>query len=172
MKLVRTGENELRIQLTARDLQKFSITLDDFDYDSTKGRRVIWELFDRAREETGFDAAKEKVYIQLFPRDGGCELFVTKLDDPTGTKECYAFAGFDAFFSALQAVGDLPRNCSFWRARKKELFFIFLPPKSAPAVFVEFGEKLSKTPSDTYLYSQCEKVIFDRRFTIHAQSAV
>lgn len=163
MKLVRMGENEIRIHLTEHDLEKFAITLDDFDYDSTKGRRVIWELFDRAREETGFDAAKEKVYIQLFPRDGGgCELFVTKLDDSSKAKECYAFAGFDAFFSALQAVADLPRNCSFWRARKKELYFVFLPPKSAPAVFAEFGEKLSKTPSDTYLLSQCEKVKFDR----------
>ena len=164
MKLVRMGDNEIRIHLTEHDLEKFSITLDDFDYDSTKGRRVIWELFDRAREETGFDASKEKVYIQLYPRDGGgCELFVTKLDFSSKPGECFLFQGFDAFYLALQAAGDLPKNCSFWRVRKKELFFVFLPPGSAPAVFFEFGERLSKAPSDTYLFSQCEKVQWEYR---------
>ena len=119
MKLYRLGENEIRIHLTGEDLEAYSITLDDFDYDSTKGRRVIWELFDRAREETGFDAAKEKVYIQLYPKEsGGCELFVTKLEKEDDERVCFLFSGSDNFLSALSLFSLPPVGASYYRDRE------------------------------------------------------
>ncbi len=164
MKLYRLGENEIRIHLTGEDLEAYSITLDDFDYDSTKGRRVIWELFDRAREETGFDAAKEKVYIQLYPKEsGGCELFVTKLEKEEDERICFLFFGPDHFLSALSLFPHTPTGASFYRDREGERYFALIPEGAAPAEITEYGERISPPPTRTYFHSHCKKVQIPNR---------
>ena len=43
-------------------------------------RRTFWRVLDAAKSEVGFDPAGDKVLIQVYPiKDGGCEIFVTKL---------------------------------------------------------------------------------------------
>ena len=42
-------------------------------------RSAFWRILDRAKKQTGFDAARDRVLIQVFPRkSGGCEMYVTK----------------------------------------------------------------------------------------------
>ncbi len=162
MKLYRKGNNEIRIRLTQEDLEKFSITLEDFDYDSTKGKRIIWELFDRAKEETGFDAAGEKVYIQLYPMDkGGCELFVTKLE-AEDKKDCFLFTSFENIHAALKNLSSFPRDILIFQVREKEHFYTLIPTVSVPNLFYEFGEKVS-VPSSAYLRSRCRRVKWNKR---------
>ena len=157
MKLKREGKNEIRIQLSREDLEAFSITLEDFDYDSSKGKKVIWELFDKAREETGFETEGEKVYIQLYPKaKGGCELFVTKIE-PEDSKECFSFSDFDSFFQALSFLYENNEKISFFRWKNGETFYIILPSHKVPAPFYEFGEKIH-LPSPAFLKSRCVKM--------------
>ena len=157
MKLYREGKNEIRIHLTREDLKAYQISLEDFDYDSTRGKRVIWELFDRAREETGFDASEEKVYIQLYPMEkGGCELFVTKIEKEEEARECFAFSSFDCFFAAMARLSP-SRDLSLYREKESDLFFALLPPEEVPPRFYEFGEKIKK-PSQAYFGSKCRKI--------------
>lgn len=159
MKLYRLGENEIRIHLTPEDLCRFAVTLEDFDYDSTKGKRVIWELFDRAREETGFDAAKEKVYIQLYPKkNGGCEIFVTKLNSESEERDCYRFDDFDSFYEALGLLKEIAKETDLFRENDADRYYVLLPPHLTPARFSEFGEKLKEAPGSVFLKSRCRTV--------------
>ena len=163
MKLYRQGNNEIRITLTKEDLDAYSITVEDFDYDSTHGKRVIWELFDKARRETGFDASGEKIYIQLLPSEtGGCELFVTKIEKEEEIRDCFFFSDFDCLFTALSHTVSMPDGATLWKDGRKGHFYALIPENKTPPVFYEFGEKV-KTPSSIFLHSRCRKVHWEER---------
>lgn len=152
MKLVRAGENTLRISLTPEDLKEYQVTLDDFDYDLPRGKKIIWELFDRAREETGFEAGEEKVYVQLYPKnDGGCELFVIRLEEE---RECFRFSSLDSFLQgkALLEEGD---GILLFKMKNEEKFFMILPGHLTPSRLFEYGERMRTPPSPLYLRARC-----------------
>lgn len=158
MKLYRLGENEIRIHLTEKDLSAFSITPKEFDYDSTKGRRVIWELFDRAREETGFDAAKEKVYIQLYPKsDGSVELFVTKLAEEKEDRDVFLFSDEDSFLTGLSLIKKSREDVSVYRQKGTKRYLVFIPSHKVPPEMGEFAEK-RQAPTEIFLKAGCERL--------------
>ncbi len=79
MDLIPINSEKLKIILTKDDLDLYNIDVESLDYSNVSTKRVLWEILDKARVEQGFDAAKSKLYVQVFPSlDGGCELFVTK----------------------------------------------------------------------------------------------
>ncbi|MBQ8720183.1 MAG: adaptor protein MecA [Clostridia bacterium] len=80
MELLLVSDSKLKVMLTVADMEKYDLRVEEIDYDNTHTRRALWEILDEAKKQTGFDAASDKVLIQLYPsKDGGCELFVTKL---------------------------------------------------------------------------------------------
>lgn len=78
MELILINNSKLKIMLTADEVRKY-----DIERGSEGGadmRRTFAPVLDRAKECCGFDASAGRVFIQLFPsREGGCEMFVTKL---------------------------------------------------------------------------------------------
>ena len=57
----------------------YQLNSETMDYDDTATRSAFWRILDRAKKQTGFDAARDRVLIQVFPRkSGGCEMYVTK----------------------------------------------------------------------------------------------
>ena len=88
MELILISDSKLKIILTPEDMKKHGINCDDFDYCNTQTRRVFWNILDRAKKKTGFDAASERVYIQFYSsRDGGGEMYVTKICNLDAKKE-------------------------------------------------------------------------------------
>ncbi|MHC1696151.1 MAG: adaptor protein MecA [Eubacteriales bacterium] len=84
MELVLISDNKLKIILTDEDMSTLDISCDTIDYDNTSTRRAFWELLDKAKQQTGFDAASDKVLVQVYPdKNGGCSMYVTKM---TGIK--------------------------------------------------------------------------------------
>lgn len=80
MELIRIGDSKLKIMLTAQDMARYAITPEALDYENTETRRAVWQILDEAKQQTGFDAASDRVLIQVYPsRAGGCELYVTKV---------------------------------------------------------------------------------------------
>ena len=80
MELILINEKKLKIMLSPEDMREYEIDCDSVDYDKTETRRAFWSILDEAKHRTGFDAASERVYIQLYPsREGGCEMYVTKV---------------------------------------------------------------------------------------------
>ncbi len=80
MEWIRISNNKLKIMLTREDAARYALCPDTADYADTLTRRAFKAILTDVKHETGFDAADDKVYIQMYPsREGGCELFVTKM---------------------------------------------------------------------------------------------
>ena len=83
MELIRINENKLKIMLSEGDMKQYALDCASLDYDNTETRRAFWSILDEAKHQTGFDAASQRVFVQLYPsKEGGCEMFVTKLGSP------------------------------------------------------------------------------------------
>jgi len=74
------SENKLKITLTNEDMAALDITFEDMNYDyNTSTKRAMWEILDEAKRKTGFDAASDRIVIQVQERkNDGCLIFVTK----------------------------------------------------------------------------------------------
>lgn len=86
MELILISDTKLKVMLSAIDMQKYELDNNTIDYDNTETRKAFWQILDEAKHKTGFDAASDKVFIQVYPsRGGGCEMYVTKLGVPKNT---------------------------------------------------------------------------------------
>jgi negative regulator of genetic competence, sporulation and motility len=96
MEWIRISKSKLKIMLSAEDAERYALNCESADYADLMTRDAFKEILTDVRQETGFDATEDKVYIQMYPsKEGGCELFVTKLglllteedhEAPSGTK--------------------------------------------------------------------------------------
>lgn len=87
MELIMISESKLKIMLTSEDMRAYSIDCSMLDYENTETRRAFWSILDEAKHRTGFDAASEKVFVQVYPsKEGGCEMYITKLGSASGKK--------------------------------------------------------------------------------------
>ena len=116
MELLPINEQKIKIMLTKDDLSSLHLTCETIDYDTTETRRAFWSILDEAKKRTGFDAAKEKVYVQLYPaRNGGCEMYVTKLsqkdEDPPLTF-CKEVPIFEKTLYAFTCLEDMLAACA------------------------------------------------------------
>ena len=80
MEFILIGDGKIKVSLTKEDLEEFELSADELDYANTETKRMFWDVLSRAKARTGFDTDGEKVLVQLYPsKDGGCEIFVTKI---------------------------------------------------------------------------------------------
>lgn len=80
MEWIRISSNKLKIMLSAEDAQHYALDCATADYADVVTRAAFREILTDVKEETGFDANEDKIYIQMYPsREGGCELFVTRI---------------------------------------------------------------------------------------------
>ena len=103
---------KIKITLCEDELKASGISTERFDYHSVEGKRALWHMLDVAKRETGFDAANAPLYVEVYPsRLGGCEVFVTKLDESTqkqsDTKKqtyVFSFADMETLLAASSAL--------------------------------------------------------------------
>ena len=82
MELLLISKDQLKVTLSAADMERYELRPEELDYGNTETRSAFWSILDRAKHETGFDAASDRVLVQVYPSvSGGCELFVTKLHE-------------------------------------------------------------------------------------------
>ncbi len=82
MDYIMINEGKLKIMLEAEDLAEWDIRIDELDYANPYAKAIFEEILAYAKENFGFDATGRKVLLQLYPsRDGGCELFITRLGE-------------------------------------------------------------------------------------------
>lgn len=80
MELILINDTKLKIMLTEEDMVHYDLDCTCANYDNTETRRAFWNILDEAKHRTGFDAASDRVFIQLYPsKEGGCEMYVTKV---------------------------------------------------------------------------------------------
>lgn len=87
MELIMISDSKLKIMLTSEDMKEYSLDCNTLSYENTETRRAFWSILDEAKHRTGFDAASERVFVQVYPsKKGGCEMYVTKLGIFSGKK--------------------------------------------------------------------------------------
>ena len=85
MEMIRISDSKIKVILLPGDMDRYVAESDDDGSPAERGtlRAILRDL----REKTGFDVTGERVLVQMFPaRDGGCELFVTRLGKLAGQK--------------------------------------------------------------------------------------
>ncbi len=88
MELIMISNSKLKIMLTSEDMKEYSLDCNTLSYENTETRRAFWSILDEAKHRTGFDAASERVFVQVYPsKKGGCEMYVTKLGIFSGKKK-------------------------------------------------------------------------------------
>ena len=116
MEMILISENKLKITLSPLDMKDFDLDCDTADYSKTETRRAFWSILDEAKHLTGFDAASDKIYIQMYPsREGGCEMYVTKLvaalsTDIVKISEKQFFFSFDDLDLLLKVCFQLKKS--------------------------------------------------------------
>ena len=155
------SEEKLKVTLSAIDLKDYGIRLEDIDYDNTETRRVFWTILDKAKIETGFDAASSRIFIQIYPNtDGGCEMYVSRIksrrDDtvklhPTPysseqtTEHIYRFSRLEHLTAACKALNNLGFSgiSSAYMASEdgEESYLILVGETKWSLPLSEYGEK-------------------------------
>lgn len=80
MEFICVGGAKLKIVLSEDERRELGIECIDGEPGGRELRRTLRTLLHKASERTPFRVAGERVLVQIYPtRDGGCELFVTKL---------------------------------------------------------------------------------------------
>ena len=80
MELIVISSSKLKIMLTAPDMQHYELQGNTLSYINESVRRAFRHIFNDVKAQAGFDTTGEKLFVQLYAsRDGGCEIFVTKL---------------------------------------------------------------------------------------------
>ena len=80
MELLVISESKLKVMMDKEDMEKYGLIGSDLDYDDPPTRKKLLRILDDVKAQSGFDTAADKLLIQLYPsRDGGSEMFVTKL---------------------------------------------------------------------------------------------
>lgn len=74
------SNTKIKIMLTPDDVKRYALDIVDVDYNDAKTRSKVWKILDHVKKNHGFNSDGEKLLIQFYPsKDGGAELFVTKL---------------------------------------------------------------------------------------------
>jgi len=158
MELILINSEKLKIMMSRDDMAEYDISCERADYKNTETRRAFWNILDQAKRRTGFDAASDKIYIQMYPsKEGGCEMYVTKLgfseketQENTETETEPQIYRFDSLGTLLKVCSELDRlgYTKFGRTyTDKSGFFLCLESEAIKknadriAFLAEFGEK-------------------------------
>lgn len=100
MELLRINDKKLKVTLTKTDMRDYNLNTDNIDYNCDKTKQAFRDILSLAKNRTGFDTEDSKIFVQIYPaRDGGCEMFVTKLTDEAKS-EIHDFSAV-YYFSSL-----------------------------------------------------------------------
>jgi len=176
--LILISQSKLKIMLTADDMAEYSLSCDNINYDNTETRRAFWDILDTAKHKTGFDAASDRVYIQVYPsKGGGCEMYVTKLHFKDGERHevpLMLSSGSDSSAFRFDTLEDLLACCrrldklgysgfswSGYSINDKKYYLILTAPHNICLPALEYGEritsKLTLLMSGEYCKTICEE---------------
>ena len=81
MEMILISESKLKIMLSPPDMARYELEVTCMDCADAHTRAAFRHIFDDVRAEVGFDTAGSPLFVQLYASpEGGCEIFVTKLE--------------------------------------------------------------------------------------------
>ena len=169
------SDSKLKIVLTQSDMTIYNIDPKSSDCTDPLCRRAVFSILDLAKERVGFDFGGDKILVQFYPvKEGGCEVFVTKLGILSGTsakivsrsdrlallsreKLLYFFDSLESLSLASKAImkkAKAPPKSDVYRGEGDKYFLILEEygkggeTSEFPSV-LEFGKSL---PADFLVY--------------------
>ena len=89
MELIKISNTRLKIMLTASDMSHFALDIESFGTNGQDTYRAVRLLLDELRDQIGFQGDERHLSVQFFPsREGGCEMFISNLNDRESEKGC------------------------------------------------------------------------------------
>lgn len=175
MELIKINQTELKVMMSAEDMRHYELDRSLGDEDMTQ-REAIRTILREARRKTGFNSGGEKILVRMFPsRDGGCELFVTKLSTGVGTTErdktativlpslrggifIYSFASLSEMISACRRLDEAGYrdDSSAYRENSGRAYYLVLGVRSPLAE--EMGGELMKMSTMYYINEYCSLI--------------
>jgi negative regulator of genetic competence, sporulation and motility len=73
------SNNKLKIKMNKKEMKRYSMNVPEEEYSSHRIRAALWQVLDLAHSECGFSVEGERMLVQIYPSEGGCDIFVTKL---------------------------------------------------------------------------------------------
>lgn len=157
LELIRISSDKIKISLTKAELDAYELSVDSMDYGRDETKEAFRELFIEAREQTGFEADGEKVFVQIFrAKNGGCEIFVSKigishkkaLADKNVITEIFAFESLDGLISTCVSLKRCGFNGSSSAYADGERYYLMLcaPTDLEIAYATEQGERVLLPP--------------------------
>ena len=114
------SKSKIKITLTKSEAEERGVISGEFADGEKDKRKGLKKILDEAKQQSGFDIGNEKVLVQIYPmKDGGMELFVTKLGIPTKDERTdtakderpltqartyYIFSDFSALLGAARII--------------------------------------------------------------------
>ena len=170
MELILINESKLKVMLTAADMSRYAITCDTIDYDNTETRRAFWNILDEAKHKTGFDAATDRVFIQVYPsRGGGCEMYVTKIMQTADSVEKHISCKvkkdteiyrLDTFTALLEICRQLTLNgyhskSSAYCDESRKVYYLILQDTTAYKFLTEYCRQCKSASIGLYIAEHC-----------------
>lgn len=77
MQIEQIDNRTVKIILTEEDMQQYSLTYEQMDYNDRTTRRAILNIMEQVQSRTSLDVEQNKLFIEAFPSDhGGCVLYI------------------------------------------------------------------------------------------------
>jgi len=141
MEYIMINEEKLKVTLEESDLSDWQICVDDLDYANPDAKSMFESILHYAKSEFGFDTSGHRVLLQLFPsKDGGCELFITRLGELStmaeggddimhDKKRAYSFEQLSHLLSVCKILCSVgfSGDSSAWRGNNGRWYLIFSP---------------------------------------------
>ena len=120
MEIIKINCEKIKISLSVDDMDNLNINYDMLDGVNECSKKAFNKILDRAKDECGFVTTGKRIFVQIFPsKDGGCEMFVTKLNELDNkyslTKRkkeiCYYFTSIEDMLQVCLAAKKAKLQC-------------------------------------------------------------
>lgn len=171
MELIVISENKLKVMLTADDMRHYNLDCDTIDSGNAPARQAFRSILEDARAQTGFDAGKDRIFVQLYPgKSGGCEMFVTKLGavktegkstvpprpqrEPQTKEHAYVFPTLSHLLMASRRLHkDYQGTARAYVDRERREYFLLL--SEDVSVLAEYEGRKCKAREIPYILEYC-----------------
>lgn len=178
MEVIQISNAKFKISLTENELREFDIDLDDIGAGAGDVRRRFRGVIERAANLCGTPIEFGRIFIQIFPsRAGGCELFVTKLDDlprertehDDSTEVLYTFHSLGALIAACRILASRGFGAESVAYRADDGSCALLLPEFSPdeplplaaACLDEFGVRRTGEAARIYISEHTHSILSD-----------
>ena len=182
MEVLKINDSKLKLMLNASDMKSFGLSAENIDYNNAGVRKSFFKILDSVKQTHGFEAEGDKLLIQYYPdKEGGCELFVTKLGllPPSAERAIsrsdritllqarrvmYRFSEFDSLLSAAKLfLGESDKESDVYLDENGEYYLEIIERGSGRILhtecsrLIEFAKQVPQS-SYPYILEHCERL--------------